>query len=310
MDHQKQALLPFEITGAKPEQILSRMLSTKSYTSTAAPNDISQQRSIQIGKGQCGTIYALRGTLKVAKIPNSTEKVPQLLSDYKIHACILDAMSEVETAIRKDINIPDLHSWASPNSKAFWSDCGLRFPPGVDAQNFAMVSNRVLPVPLPVREALVDVLCPPAIQKQKQEFLAKPENKNCLIRIYLGRRATTKEKNNWRNIGLQNFPLHVNEMEHLQLDTSLFAQIMAQTLAIVHWKAGVDDNDIEFILGSSPLTIHRPMRDELARADEWSLGEHFQGDFSHRPDRWTAIDPFNIDFTHRSISMWLIDFNQ
>lgn len=48
---------------------------------------------------------------------------------------------------------------------------------------------------------------------------------------------------------------------NIYIDTSSFAQVMAQTLAILHWKAGVDENDVEFILASAPLSTEM-------RADE------------------------------------------
>ncbi|CAG9941242.1 unnamed protein product [Clonostachys rosea f. rosea IK726] len=285
---------PEELAAASPQQILSRMLSTKSYIShDSAEDNICEQRSIEIGKGQCGTIFALSGTDTVAKIPHSAEKADQLWSDFQMHYLVLEAMNEVDTKLKMDINIPELHSWVCPATKPFWTHYGLRFPQDIDAKNFALVSNRVFPVPQPVRGALLDVLCPPAIQKQKQAFLAKPENKNRLIRLYLGRRETTKAKQNIRNIRLQNFPLHVNEMEDLGLDTASFAQVLAQTLAILHWKAGVDGNDVEFILGSSPKSTRLPSRAEVMGGDKYSFGTRFR-----------------FDFSRRSISLWLIGFNQ
>jgi hypothetical protein len=284
-----------EIATAKPEEILARMLSTRSYISTtsslAALNNTprgnpSQQQFLEIGHGQCGTVYAIVGTDTVVKLPNSPVKVPQLLADFKMHASVKEAMDDVENLMKLDIHVPKLYSWETPKSKGFWTN----YSKTADAQNFGMISSRVFPVPLPVRKAIVDVLCPPSIQKQKSEFLAKPENKNCLIRIYLGRRMRNKTRRNVKNFNLCNFPLYVNEMEDLQLDTCAFAHVMARTLAILHWKAGVDGNDIEFILGSSPFLSQVPRSDEIMGEDEWSLGDWF-------------------DYSRRSISMWLIDFN-
>ncbi|KAJ5607268.1 hypothetical protein N7537_003887 [Penicillium hordei] len=290
---------PEEIAAAKPEETLARMLSTKSYISITssltelnneARGNPSQRQFLEIGKGQCGTVYAIVGTDTVAKLPNSPVKVPQLLADFKMHASVKEAMDDVKNLIKLDIHIPKLYSWETPKSKGFWTNNSLHFPKTADAQNFAMISSRVFPLPLLVREAIVDVLCSPSIQKYKLEFLAKPENKDCLIRVYLGRRMTNKTNPNVKSFKLRNFPLHVNEMEDLQLNTCAFAHVMAQTLAILHWKAGVDGNDIEFILGSSPLLSQMPRSDEITDEDEWSLGDRF-------------------DFSHRSISMWLIDFN-
>lgn len=280
-----------DVTAASPEETLSHMLSIKSTFPPKVNSTRQQQKLREIGKGQCGTIYALpTGSHMVAKIPNSANKVPQLLQDYQIHARILQAMAETPTALRTGIDIPSLHWWIGPSHNDFWHRFLLPIHP---CQEFAVVSDRVFSVPFRVREALVDVLCPPAIRKNKQQFLAEPENKNCLIRIYLGRRGNSKAIENLENFKLQNFPLHANEMEGLQLDTSSFAEVMAQTLAILHWKAGVDGNDIEFILGGLSLPSQRPTLDEIEEGDKWSLAEHFQTNYICRP-----------------VKMWLIDFDQ
>ncbi|KAI3294873.1 hypothetical protein DTO002I6_4245 [Penicillium roqueforti] len=255
---------PEHIAAAKPEDILTRMLSTKSYISTTS--------SLEELNNACGTVYAIVGTDTVAKLPNFPAKVPQLLTDFKMHASVKEAMNDVENPMKLDIHIPKLYSWE------------------MDVQSFALISSRVFPIPLPVREAIVDVLCPPTLQEYKSEFPAKPENKHCLIRVYLGRRMRNRTDPNVKDFKLRNFPLHVNEMEDLQLDTSAFAQVMAQALAILHWKAGVDGNDVEFILGSSPLLSLIPRSDEITGEDECSLGHRF-------------------DLSRQSISLWLIDFN-
>jgi hypothetical protein len=75
----------------------------------------------------------------------------------------------------------------------------------------------------------------------------------------------------------------------------MYAVTMARTLAVMHWAAGIDANDVEFVLGSSPAinkTAH-PSSKELEACDKDSAGKLY---------RW--------DFDHRSISIWLLDFNQ
>ncbi|KAI9155764.1 Protein of unknown function DUF3669, zinc finger protein [Paramyrothecium foliicola] len=282
-----QILTDEELATAKPEQILSRMLSTRSYISTtsslaelnnAAQINPAERRFLEVGK---------------AKLPNSADKVDQLFVDLSVHHHILESMAKLDVGHQLEINIPWLHQWVSPESKDFWAQSGLLFPNNVDAKSYALVSQRIFPVPEPVREAIVDALCPAAIKKHKQQFLARSENKNCLVRLYLGRRDTFKSKTNLPNIKLQNFPLHVNEMEALQLDCTIFARTMAQTLAFLHWKVGVDGNDIEFILGSSPAVLNLPRRNETRTLDKLSLARRFP-----------------MDFAHRSLEIWLIDFNQ
>lgn len=297
----KHPLTEEQLRNSTPEQVLQRMLSTKSYISTTssftekhngAHSNAALRRFEEIGKGQCGTVYGLLGTTTVTKLPNAQNKVNELHTDYLMHLRIQEAIQKHDPDHEISIRVPKLDAWYSPTSK-FWAECGLLFDPHVEVRNFALVSERVLPAPFPVREALVDALMPTTIRHRKQDFLARPENKNCLIRMYLGRRHTTKMQDRIQNLKLQNFPLHVNEMEELGLDTAHFASLMANTLAIMHWGAMVDGNDVEFILGSSPAQIRTLSPEEAEALDMWQLA-----------------DAVNIDFARRTMEMWLIDFNQ
>ncbi|KAK1974399.1 zinc finger protein-domain-containing protein [Colletotrichum cereale] len=300
----KLAKEPFteeELRNSTSKQVLQRMLSTKSYISTtssfaekhnAAHSDAALRRFEELGKGQCGTVYGLLGTPTVTKLPNSESKVEQLHADYLMHLRIQEAIQEHDPDHEFSVRVPKLDAWWSPTSR-FWAECGLLFDPSVNGNTFALVSERVLPAPLPVRNALVDALLPTIIKHRKEEFLARPENKNCLIRMYLGRRHTTKMQDRVQNLKLQNFPLHVNEMEDLGLDTAHFASLMANTLAIMHWGAMVDGNDVEFILGSSPARIRTLKPKEAEALTMWQLS-----------------DAMDIDFARRTMEMWLIDFNQ
>ncbi|KAM0388899.1 hypothetical protein ACHAQC_009177 [Fusarium culmorum] len=96
---------------------------------------------------------------------------------------------------------------------AFWKECGRLFPHHVDAKNFGLTLECIFSAPLPVREALVDALLPPLNKVQKHNFLTKPENKHCIIRMYLGRRCTIKLQK-LHTIKLQE--LQQQEQEELQ----------------------------------------------------------------------------------------------
>ncbi|KAJ4120136.1 hypothetical protein NW768_010420 [Fusarium equiseti] len=98
---------------------------------------------------------------------------------------------------------------------------------------------------------------------------------------------------NVQSIKLQNFPLHVNEMEDIGLDTSHFARLMANTLAIIHWGAKVDGNDIEFVLGYSPAQTRTPTPEEAELLTLWELADYCE-----------------LEFARRTMEMWVIDFNQ
>ncbi|KIW86444.1 hypothetical protein Z517_01841 [Fonsecaea pedrosoi CBS 271.37] len=151
--------------------------------------------------------------------------------------------------------------------------------------------ERIFPVPLPVRSALVDAFAPTDVKQNKENFLSQQENKDCLIRIYLGRRQSRPTTNTFR---LRNFDMTVNEMEFLRLDTVLYAETLAQTLAIIHWKVKLDANDVEFVFGSAPAEKRRPLAAELEATSRFDVGRLAS----------------EVDFRHRSIGLWLLDFDQ
>ena len=45
-------------------------------------------------------------------------------------------------------------------------------------------------------------------------------------------------------------------MEELGPDVPAFANIMAITLAVLHWETRIDAEDVEFVLGSRPLAVY------------------------------------------------------
>lgn len=106
---------------------------------------------------------------------------------------------------------------------------------------------------LPVRSAVVDAVFPKLIAARKDNLVDNGENKDCLVSLYTGRRIVDRSKTDPNSIKLRNFPLHIDEMERLKPSSELYASVMAQALAIMHWKAGGDANDVEFVLGSSRM---------------------------------------------------------
>ncbi|THV87308.1 hypothetical protein D6D27_07468 [Aureobasidium pullulans] len=296
-----QTLSADEQRKSSPEVLLQRMLSTKSYITTdsslaeanqRAAEDKAQRDFISIGKGQCGTVFALKGTTEIFKISNGANKHKELHQDAIMHKNIQDAFGRVSSSLRQDIHVPLYQGWVTPDSTSFWDTKAALFPGDVQVPTYGLKSERIFPLPYPVRAALVDALCPRSVKKQKEAYLQKPENKDCLVRLYLGRREETSKN---ENVRLRNFPLHVNEMENLKLDTEMFAKSLARALSVLHWAAGVDANDVEFVLGSSPATntTGEPTLEEMEVCDIDELGKLY-----------------HYDYEHRSISVWLIDFNQ
>ncbi|KAL5420984.1 hypothetical protein PMIN04_005961 [Paraphaeosphaeria minitans] len=190
-----------EMNELSPVALLNRMLSTKSGISTSsslaeesqrARDDAQKKIFHPVGDGQCGTVYALRGTTMVVKLPNNPQKSDELFRDFQMHLTIQNAFNTLPEKLRAsyNINVPGVKVWVDPHSDHFWTEHASMFPgTGVPVPNYDLVSERIYPLPLPVRSAIVDALCPKEIQKQKTEFLARSDNKDCLVRIYLRRHS-------------------------------------------------------------------------------------------------------------------------
>ncbi|KJY00575.1 hypothetical protein TI39_contig323g00044 [Zymoseptoria brevis] len=283
-----------------PEQMLSRMLSTKSYISTNSSQaareqdaqDVGVSTARHVGEGQCGIVYALQGTDFVLKIPKQG-KADELFEDVKMHKTIEEAFESLRFRVRPDINIPRFGEWIHPSNQQFWKGHLSSFPPGTK-ETYGLLSARIFPLPEPVRTAIFKAFAPATMTKsstQMAALLTESKNKDCLVRMYLGRRAERKPSDSFK---LRNFELLVNEAEWLRLDTSAFADTLGRTLAALHWQAGVDANDVEFVLGSSPMIM------PAATAS----------DYSERTKDDARFVSQGLDFTKRSVRLWLLDFNR
>ncbi|KAH7558755.1 hypothetical protein BM1_04892 [Bipolaris maydis] len=245
---------------------------------------------IEVGRGQCGTVLVLNDTDCVIKIPNSPSKEDELFTDYQIHYSVYSALAPLTSL---NISVPRPEAWIMRENTTWFStdSCFLIGIPSLP--NYGLISKRTLSVPLCFREDIVDLLCPEAIKTIKTKFLARHENKDCLVRIYLGRRSCTSQREAG-NIRLRNFPLHVNEMKGLQLRPESYAVTMAQTLALLHWKVGIDANDVEFVLGGGHIiSSSYPSEQEVRSATKHTAGR------LHVPN-----------LRNQQTSMWLLDFNQ
>lgn len=105
-----------------------------------------------------------------------------------------------------------------------------------------MCSERIPPLPASFRDALVDNFCP-----EKARAGVKSQDTVCIARIYLGRRRLGRPS---MFFSLNNYVLLVDAMEKLGLPIYDYAKSIADALAVLHWAAEVDANDVEFVLGS------------------------------------------------------------
>ena len=286
------------------EQFLSRMLSTKSYISTswslAVKNQLAQEHPElkqfkEIGKGQTGTVWALTGSRLVIKLANEG-RAEILFNDCQKHKKVEEAFYYTSVTLRRHINIPTFGEWVHPSNELFWDQHIPLFPEGCKRE-FAFFSARIFPLPEPIRIGIVDAFAPDNIKADRAAFLDESTNKDCLVRIYLGRRA--KRTGPFK---LRNFDMMVHEMEYLRLDTNLYAKTMAETLAVMHWKAGLDANHVEFVLGSSPQ-----VKMLSATAEDYENATMNDAAFFGQGSAFLGQE---YDFRHRSIGIWLLDFDQ
>ena len=186
---------------------------------------------------------------------------------------------------------PRCHAFYTADDTEFWSAAKLgRFPEGHRTRKPLFIVDRILPVPQKTREALIKLFFDQSDETQ-QEARDDPDNKDCLVRLYLGERES-EEQEEAPHSSLRNFPLRLNMMEEIDLDIFAMANEMAVGLAIMHWQAKVDAMDVEFVLGSSATwdNDHQPVLFD---------------DTSAIPHTINAIN-----FKRRTVHLWMFDFDK
>lgn len=94
---------------------------------------------------------------------------------------------------------------------------------------------------------LIDAFCPVGLVQGIKDSDA---NRDCLIRVYLGRRrhgAARDRPSRFQAFSLRNFPLHIDQMERLGIsmcDMEIYARSMAGALAMMHWHSNIDGKDV------------------------------------------------------------------
>jgi hypothetical protein len=280
--------------------------------------------SRHIGQGQCGIVLQIGDNL-VLKLPNPHGCTKETLyNDAQVHALVSHGFSSLPREINS-ITVPQYQGWITP-THPFWSTPlaptkPLPGPaPDVELPNDALLSSVIPPLPLPIRHALITTFFPPNIHASA---LANPVNEHCLIRPYLGcrRPVGATDKPFWVPTArrhLRNFPLYIDDMERLNIDPIPFARAMAQALAVLHWKVGVDGDDVEFVLGGisphpstaghdnssatdpdaiTPETL-QDLPQDSPEHDNLNLGLH------------TSRSPSTNGNSNSPIKLYLLDFNQ
>ncbi|EXJ56575.1 hypothetical protein A1O7_06919 [Cladophialophora yegresii CBS 114405] len=206
---------------------------------SASLQECTSTKFRRIGQGFCGTVWAAEGgTMAMKREDGGPGR--SLLNDYHMHKLVLDTAFQEKNSVC----VPRWPSLVRNNDS--WWDANLsRFPLGYTTCN-VLCAERIPPLPQEVRHRLIDRYCPPAAIAT---IKANDADHDCLVRPYLGRRKIQNEARRGRNFfSLRNYPLHLNQAEDLDLPILKYAHAMAEMLAMMHWTAKIDANDIEFVL--------------------------------------------------------------
>ncbi|KAM7195473.1 Zinc finger domain containing protein [Rhypophila sp. PSN 637] len=279
-----------------PREILSHALSLRPLTEQAETSDdveTSGQTLLHIGFGQCGLVFTVpykpHEVVKIAR-PYFGES---LYADFRAHQRVQEAFVRRSDGVQRQVQLPTVYDFLpkpvleGSTPKQFWDSNISLFPSstastggsGTGASSRyltfhlpseALFTEHIPPLSKPIREALIDLYCAPAKQASVR---ADPANQDCLLRVYLGRRRPRDENGQPKvvaNFGLRNYNLHLDQMLELGLDVHLFAQMMGAALADIHWGAGVDAFDVEFMLGGRRIIAGLYANNDRA-ADLWLL---------------------------------------
>ena len=215
----------------------------------------------------------------------------RLENDLVMHKAVEAASNRVNRkGFASRLRIPRLYSYMSRSEKTCWSTHAQLFAEGDRDSEDLLLSERIPPIHQIARQALIGVYCPQALQSGAR---IQSSNDDCLVRLYLGkRRDQTTRLQPRRFFGLRNFPLCLDQMHELGLDTASYAIAMAEALAVMHWNAKIDAADVEFVLGGPPSLTHVPLPSSEQTLTSKNLPSFISGSGS--------------EGTH----IWLLDFNQ
>ncbi|KAK1993744.1 hypothetical protein LX36DRAFT_693545 [Colletotrichum falcatum] len=264
---------------------LQRYLSVNSILSTKSFFAIRQQEASEkhfplevIGEGFCAIIYDLPSSgrvIKAARPQKDTELWNDFVAHYKIWETTQSSTSFCVPRPSYFVLSPDIPVWMSKYRREINQQTGFKLE-----HNAILLMERIMPLPRVIRQALVDVFCPPS---QKADAASNPPNQR------------TED-----SFTLRNFELTLDKMDILGINPLQFVRPMAEALAIMHWMANRDAYDVEFVLGSSPED-----RITAAELNAIDLKGHMITTWNRTPGGVT-----NLNFLLRTVNVWVLDFNQ
>lgn len=159
----------------------------------------------QIGAGTCGAVFDEPDTsyaFKIAKFDDGA-----LGNDYVMHSRVLKGFPGLDIML----HIPLVYYFVAQFHTRWWDIYAGCFPSRYqDGHRSALCSDRIPPLPEKIRIKLIDKYCPDNLKVQAR---ADPSNKDCLVRIYLGKRTSVDRVKPVSFFSLRNFNMHLNQFE-------------------------------------------------------------------------------------------------
>ncbi|KAK0656459.1 hypothetical protein B0T16DRAFT_441396 [Cercophora newfieldiana] len=274
---------------------------------------------VNIGEGYQATIYEQSGSdsaFKKERLRNSELKT-NLLAEYGIHRTIEEAWKlytqsipqthgpvnigmenrdiilrnplgtcsvarSADGKVNTDVRVPRLMRYyiKEEAKAAAWKE---RPPKDDDSPTAVLEMERIYTlVGLAIQSLAMEFHGPENVVK----IMANDSNKHCLVRPYLGRTRPSAGPFLPDRAPMRNFRLYLDDMKKMGIDVEHIAREMGRAFAVMQWGAGVDGDDVEFVLGATMHKIEDGSQELVCTTRLWLLdfGQCQSVDFSDLPD--------------------------
>ncbi|OQU98018.1 hypothetical protein CLAIMM_03858 [Cladophialophora immunda] len=242
----------------------------------------------KLGQGSFGAVFAhpMVPVIYKREIKSDSNWCWSIEGEYAMHKLISAAFDKWslgeqgnDTSLR--VQIPFPHVLILTDSTNWWAQCSSRFPsdePDFRDPSPTLQAERIPSLPQAVRHDLI--------------------NKFCAAGSTLSRRRAARSWKSCVDFQIHNFPCHVDQMRTLGLDTHYIAAQLGRALAVLHFEAGVDGRDVEFVLGAA-----RHVPEKLA--GEQQKGTSLTDDAGQARQRREEVTGL-----YSAATIWCLDFEQ
>lgn len=237
LEHQ----LEIEAAGQPHRESLQRFLSLRHVVSTRSSFAEAQQAAIgnkgqfqEIGTGSTGKLFEHPGTVWAYKMP-VTDNVTKLWNNYVMTQWIENSFDQLGPRAGQ-VLIPHSPWYAQAHTAGFWNDELDRFALTDQFQRRprdVMCVERILPLPKPTRERLIDLYCP---EKHREAAKSYGPNEDFLVKPLFGRKRQSTHSR-VQIFSLRNFSLHFDQIKEIgfqELHALDILHAMADALAVLH----------------------------------------------------------------------------